>query len=364
MQEAIYLNRLTDKISLIILGLIISVMIEINSVIMIVAVLTIIIVSSISQYTANKIVFYGMHGIYAILSVFIPGFFLFVPLSVYEVNYRENKYAKIIFCIATLMSFLKNPFLFSFTVTALCLVAVLLALRSSENERLSEKLITLRDSSEENQKLLIERNKYLSIGKDNEINLAVMSERNRIAREIHDNVGHMLSRTLLQMGALKVINKDENIKPHLEEINNSLNTAMTSMRESVHNLHDDSVSLSKTVNELIKPLEENFSVKLDMDISERTSKEVKFAIIGIVREAVSNIIRHSNGDSVLLIIREHPAFYQLSAEDNGKNNGVINQGGIGLENMKSRADKLGGIFKFYVEKNKFKVFVSIPKVKE
>ena len=44
---------------------------------------------------------------------------------------------------------------------------------------------------------------------DYEIYLATLKERNRIAREIHDNVGHMLTRSILQLGALSVINKDE-----------------------------------------------------------------------------------------------------------------------------------------------------------
>lgn len=355
------LNRLIDKLALALLGFLVAVILETDMVVMIVSLLTAIIVSSVSQYSSNKIILYILHGIYALLSIFINGFFFLFALSVYEVIYSENKYAKLIFSLLPLTAFINNSVTAGIAVTIMCITAILLAIRTCENEKLSEKIITLRDNSEENQQLLLERNKYLAMGRDNEINLAIMSERNRIAREIHDNVGHMLSRTLLQMGALKVINKDENLTPHLEEINNSLNTAMTSMRESVHNLHDDSVSLAKTIRELAEPLEENFEVRLDMDISEKTPKEIKLTIIGIVKEAVSNIIRHSNGNRVIIIIREHPAFYQLSVEDNGKNSSIINQDGIGLENMKSRTDNLGGIFKYYTEQDKFKIFVSVPK---
>lgn len=334
---------------------------EIN---LIVALLAAVTVSSVSQYTDNRYVFYLLNGVYAVLCFFVPAFFLFYPVNIYEIMYRNNRYVKLSFCILPLICFIFNTVLLSISVVSVSIVSALLSMRTEKNEQLGLKLIKLRDSTEENQQLLLERNKYLMLGRDNEINLAVMSERNRIAREIHDNVGHMLSRTLLQMGALRIINKDSNLDSHLEEINNSLNSAMTSMRESVHNLHDDSVSLDKTVRELIKPLESDFSVKLDMDISEKTPKEIKFCFIGIIKEAVSNIIRYSNGDSVVIVIREHPGFYQASVEDNGENSGNINQGGIGLENMKIRAEKLGGIFKFYAEKNKFRVFVSIPKGKE
>jgi len=339
---------------------------EINLMNIIIAMLVTVIFSSVSQYIQNKKAFYSLHIAYVLLSIIFPGFFLFYPVCLHDIIYDEkcHKYSKIVFAIIPLISLIDNSLMMSAAVFVISVASALLALRTSENEQLNERLIVLRDNTEENQRLLIERNKYLALGKEHEINLAVMSERNRIAREIHDNVGHTLSRTLLQMGALKVINKDEQLKPHLEEINNSLNSAMTSMRESVHNLHDDSISVNKTVEELVNPLSERFTIRLDIDISEKTPKEIKLAIIGIVKEAVSNIIRHSNGDKVVILMREHPAFYQISVEDNGKNNSKINNDGIGLENMKIRAENLGGLFKVDCEKDRFRVFVSIPKVKE
>ena len=57
--------------------------------------------------------------------------------------------------------------------------------------------------------MLQEKNKNLMEKQDYEIYLATLRERNRIAREIHDNVGHMLSRSILQMGALITIHKEE-----------------------------------------------------------------------------------------------------------------------------------------------------------
>ena len=219
--------------------------------------------------------------------------------------------------------------------------------RTSELETAHNKLIETRDQSEEVNILLTEKNRYLCERRDHEIRIAVLTERNRIAREINDNVGHMLSRTLLQMGALLVTNKDDKLRPELEKVKDTLNEAMTSIRESVHNLHDDSVDLKNTVIELTKPLKDSFKVKLDMDFSEDIPKNIKFCFIGVIKEGISNIIKYSNGDSVIITIREQPAFYQLVIEDNGtNNNGIIYSDGIGLENMKIRTESLGGIFKY------------------
>ncbi|MGN1481714.1 sensor histidine kinase [Porcipelethomonas sp.] len=158
-----------------------------------------------------------------------------------------------------------------------------------------------------------------------------------------------------------VINNDENVQSGMESIKDSLNTAMTSIRESVHNLHDDSVNLKSTVTELSVILNERFEVQLELDFSENMPKNVKYCFIGIVKEGISNIIRHSNGNTANITIREHPAFYQLMITDNGTNSSKSSETGIGLLNMKERAENLGGIFKCYVDKNSFKIFVSIKK---
>lgn len=73
--------------------------------------------------------------------------------------------------------------------------------------------------------------------------LQTLRERNRIAREIHDNVGHMLSRSILQMGALITIHKEEPLHGQLAGVGETLNQAMNSIRESVHDLHDESIDL-------------------------------------------------------------------------------------------------------------------------
>ena len=77
-----------------------------------------------------------------------------------------------------------------------------------------------RDDSTEINLLLKEKNKNLLINQNYEINNATLTERNRIAREIHDNVGHMLSRAIMITGAIKVVNKNENLTTQLITLKN------------------------------------------------------------------------------------------------------------------------------------------------
>ena len=96
---------------------------------------------------------------------------------------------------------IRQPFLWA-ADGMLIVAAILLACRTGRILYLEQEMIRLRDTSTELNLVLQEKNKNLMEKQDYEIYLATLRERNRIAREIHDNVGHMLSRSILQMGAL------------------------------------------------------------------------------------------------------------------------------------------------------------------
>lgn len=355
------MNKITDKLAILFISVLFTIEYSGVGVCSVSVVLISVSLSAISQYFSGSRISLAVQFIYIILCVYSPVFCCMLPLMFYDIMHERTKYTLVMAAIVFVID-LKNFKVMEIMILLSCLaVSFLLEKHSSELADAKNMLIKLRDNSEEVNILLTEKNRYLHEQMNQEVNIAVLSERNRIAREIHDNVGHMLSRTLLQMGALMVINKDENVRTELENVKGTLNEAMTSIRESVHNLHDDSVDLKSTVTELTKTLGDHFNVNLDMDFSENISKEIKFCFIGIVKESISNIIKHSNGDCVYITIREHPAFCQLVVEDNGENDGTVSGDGIGLENMKNRAESLGGIFKYYCEKNKFKIFVSIKK---
>ena len=96
-------------------------------------------------------------------------------------------------------------------------------------------------------------------------------------------------------------------------------------------------------------------------MSEHISGKIKYCFIAIVKEAVNNIIKHSNGDTVNITVRDHPAMCTLSIEDNGECSDNISSGGIGLENMNDRVKALGGVLNITPSKSGFRIFVSIMK---
>lgn len=195
---------------------------------------------------------------------------------------------------------------------------------------------------------------------DYEIYNATLKERNRIAREIHDNVGHVLSRSILMVGAAKIINKDPGMTAMLKNLEDSLNHAMNSIRNSVHDLHDEAVNLEEVEKSLVH--EFTFcSVQMVYDMTREVPREVKYCFISITKEAFANIMKHSNATKVQLILREHPGLYQLCIEDNGTDAFYDpEKSGIGIVNMKERVNALGGTIQIFTDKG-FRIFITIPK---
>ena len=222
-----------------------------------------------------------------------------------------------------------------------------------------------RDDSIELESMLREQNKRLLSDQDREVHLATLAERNRIARDIHDNVGHLLSRAILLLGAISTINKDKTLAPQLELLSDTLDESMAKMRSSVHDLHDDSIDLEKNIREILSELSA-FKVNAELDLEREFSVEIKLAIIGILKEAVTNIIKHSNGNTVSVILNHNYSFCTLSISDNGTLSDSAkalisseNYDGIGLNNIKNRAVSLGGDAYFYLNDG-FTVFARLP----
>ena len=174
----------------------------------------------------------------------------------------------------------------------------------------------------------------------------------------------MITRSILQVGAIGVINTDEKLKAPIADLKSTLDTAMDSMRKSVHDLYDESVDLRQALAKL-KPTDSAFAFSLEYDCEDDVPRDVKYAFIAIAKEAVNNAVKHSNGDEIRIIVREHPAFYQLEIMDNGTTaderrlSGETGDG-IGIKNIKERVAAIGGTMRIKADDG-FMIFVTLMK---
>ncbi|MBO5425734.1 MAG: sensor histidine kinase [Lachnospiraceae bacterium] len=342
--------------------------------------LSAVVFAGLSYYFDAKYVSVGFSWVYIGLSLPFPILICIAPVVMYEL-FRWKRYVEMVLLVVVSGVGLRRleditPLAFLLVIFG-GLLALILYWRSNENDKLHEMIKHIRDDSEERNMLLAEKNKHLIEKQDQEVYVATLKERNRIAREIHDNVGHMITRSILQMGALMTINKEEPLHGQLESVKNNLDVAMNNIRESVHDLHDESVDMKQAITDMICDLDGKFNCKLDYDAGKNIDRKYKYAIIGIVKEAISNILKYSKSDRVDIVIREHPGMYQLVIHDyddvaktkaishNSNQEKTFNLAkksgeGIGLQNMRDRVEALKGNIVIDREQG-FKIFVTLPR---
>ena len=336
-------------------------------------ILVVMIMEGIIIYFNNKKAVTTVAAVFILMTAIQPEFAVFFPLVIYECA-RVRQYIMIIvnmlIAIITCTGSLEYGILSRemCSVIVFMVVALAVGMRSIREDELKEKLHNLQDEESYLVQKNVQNQEELIRKQDNEIHAATLAERNRIAREIHDHVGHMLSRSILQLGAILAINKDEKLDVPLRGLKDTLDTAMNNIRESVHDLKDDSLDLEHMVNEITGEYK-TLEIELDYDMGTYLPKELKYCFVAIVKEALTNTVKHSDGNRVSIVMREHPALYQVLIEDNGSkgNDGTLKAGrdtvdktGIGLENMRERVSAFNGNIRFSHD-NGFKIFISIPK---
>ena len=327
----------------------------------IVPVLFAVISSALLEYFENQKLSLLYFFTFCILCFFFPQLAIFLPVAAYDILFEKYQGILLIMLLplGANQSMLSAPV--SFIALMFAAIEALLKQKAIKSAEIKNKYIEQTDDLNE---FLIRMNSKvheLSQKQDSEINLATLAERNRIAREIHDNVGHLLSSAILQTGAAIAVAKDENTIKSLQTIKDTLNEAMNSIRKSVHDLHDDSIDLYAQ----LKKLADEFSfckAIIKYEVNSNMPASYKYAVLAIAKEALANVMKHSNATQVLISIYEHPAIFQIIILDNGTklSPGYSNSGGMGLESIRQRILGLGGIVN-YSYSNGFKIFISLPK---
>jgi two-component system, NarL family, sensor kinase len=173
---------------------------------------------------------------------------------------------------------------------------------------------------------------------------------NTISREIHDNVGQVLSLAKVQ---LNIIDQTEQIdKSMLGDVKESISKAMTDLRDIARSLNTERIqliSLPETVgNELKRINRAGFTyAALHVEGSEQNMQDQKKLIIfRIIQESLQNIIKHSKASNVNVFFCYDELHLKIEIADNGTgfDTAIFNDkaAGLGLQNIISRAALIGG----------------------
>lgn len=315
---------------------------------------------------------------YVIVAVFAPSLMPFAPLAFYDIARRvrrEHAWPALGIGISFAFALVGSLRAGALTTRTLLLTAILstaatlLSLRTAQLEREQERMRRTRDELQERALALEARNRDLADRQDYEVELATLAERARIAREIHDNVGHQLTRASLQTEALRVVHANEpGVAADFSDVKRTVDEALQLVRTSVHALNDNAANLSVQLERIVEGARSDGGPQIELEVlAEHAPANVANCFAAVLREALSNAMRHAHAKTITVRCMEHPSFYQLVVTDNGTG-GVQTgargaTGGMGLTSMRERVEALGGTFTAgsRVGASGWRVFATIPK---
>jgi len=197
---------------------------------------------------------------------------------------------------------------------------------------------------------------------------AIIKERNKMAGDIHDSVGHQLTTALVQLEAVSVLmDKDaKQAKRRLKIIKEQIKLGLNELRNSIRELKDENfVDFEDSLNDLCKRIESTTSIAVVANFVQIDNIPVNYrkTIYNMCMEAMTNAIKHGKCNKIVL---------DISLKSNNivvkiANAGVIPEyvePGFGLKKMKDRIEELNGLLKNYSSSFGFSIEANIPLNKE
>ena len=232
-------------------------------------------------------------------------------------------------------------------------------LRSQYDKAFRMKSYLIQDNLELERQLLIQRQQFNQEETLKQMEVAALKERNRISHALHDQIGHTLSASIMQLEALQIITNDPIVENKLEQVSGILQNGMNEIRSTIHNLYDDSFLLSQKMDEILAPLKEKVQINYQNTISDEIPIDLKYNLITICKEMMTNFVKYSNGTSINLFLLEQKSYYTIQYKDNGTIT-TDTPNGMGLTMMKELVDKHKGAMTLQTT-NGYDIFIRIPK---
>ncbi|MFG1948241.1 sensor histidine kinase [Nonomuraea sp. NPDC048826] len=165
-------------------------------------------------------------------------------------------------------------------------------------------------------------------------------ERLRIARELHDLMGHQLTALTLELEVARH-HDGPGARPHVERADQVARNLLRDVRTTVGQLRADAPDLRASLSAVVRDIP-GLDVHLWIDDDVRPPEEVSLALIRAVQEIVTNTIRHAGATSLRISIENTPdRAVKLTSVDDGRGSPELRLGN-GLRGLLERIDAIGG----------------------
>lgn len=201
---------------------------------------------------------------------------------------------------------------------------------------------------------LVDANEALS-KKNEEIKKALFKgqsiERKRVAVELHDNLSSLLSAVNMSIQHVDLQHMPESERPVFHNIRHLIQNAYAEVRNISHNILPaelEKEGLSNTLTSLVSKLNQNSPLKFSLataGLDRRLPIEIEFNVYSIVLELMNNAIKHAQANVVGINLSRTAYGVNLDVTDDGIGLGNDQaKRGVGLLNIQSRLESLGGTF--------------------
>lgn len=303
--------------------------------------------------------------VYTILSSYYINnlFLLFFPINFFIVTQyiKLPKWINVLFLVLITNVLKEKLFLEYFLILPLDYIFCFFIYRADiKIKKLMEENDKLKDK---NYKLQSKTNNYMDYEKKIKY-VSALEERNKIAQEIHDNMGHTISGSLMQLEAAKLlIYKDlEKSKDIIENTISVLRIGMEDIRKTLKNIKPSSEEIG--INKIRLMIDEfkvtsGFKVKLIFENNIEQITIIQWKIIcENIHEALTNIMKYSKASNVVIQIKILNKLIKVEVKDDGIGANNIKKG-LGLAGIEERTAKLNG--KVIIDgSNGFSIIILLP----
>lgn len=199
--------------------------------------------------------------------------------------------------------------------------------------------------------------RYLS----SQLLMAQESERRRISRELHDELGQSLALLKLQLSLTRK-KLPEDLQHQYEEQMHSIDQIIENVRRLSRDLRPaalDDLGLSAALQWLIKNFEKNFNIKITVDspdINPFFEHDAQILIYRVFQEALTNVAKHAGAKNISVVIKKQEDRASFAIEDDGKGFDLTKaltkhalERGLGLSTMEERIRMLKGTLNLWSE---------------
>ncbi len=196
------------------------------------------------------------------------------------------------------------------------------------------------------------RRRYIRHIQELETQQKIQSERERISRDLHDNVGAHLTKIITDLDLLSLKLENQPSEANQEQIENTRGFTQNTvrlLRDTIWAIDQDEFSLSELADKIERFLEQYLGDFVSWKVTRDISKErqlgpgVVMNILRIIQEATQNMLKHS-GASFFEIVIKNKERLEIEMSDNGAGMGDVKaaEEHYGLKNMAYRAEEISG----------------------